>query len=224
MNLKEMSTSVLMHLENDIRRELSYRKYHEGYKQGQFDASMDSVAKITPITPQQQRDTIVEQAKKDVAELIEGNPIAKVPSLFGSGRTIIHNYSIKFVVNAEKRTVVAILRGGVSEKVRAKGIAKCAPSDCFNAHIGKAIAVRRALGLDVPAEYLNAPQPTEVRVGDVVEWNTQGNHRYIINEKQPNNLYGFLNADSGMDYGILRYVNLTEKATIIDDTRGVDGE
>ena len=50
----------------------------------------------------------------------------------------------------------------------ARGIAKAAPDDCFNVHIGKAIALHRALGLEVPDEYLNAPQPTEVRVGDAV--------------------------------------------------------
>lgn len=75
----------------------------------------------------------------------------------------------EFVINTEKRTVVALLRGVNSGIVRFRGKAKCDPSDCFNEHIGKAIALRRALGLDVPSEYLNAPQPEGVEVGDVVE-------------------------------------------------------
>src|SRR5699024_6527622 len=78
-------------------------------------------------------------------------------------------YNGEFVVNKEKRTVVALLRGWGSGTIVKRGIAKCAPKDCFNVHIGKAIALRRALGLEVPDEYLNAPQPTEVREGDIVE-------------------------------------------------------
>ncbi|MDQ0270795.1 hypothetical protein [Cytobacillus purgationiresistens] len=169
-------------------------------------------AKLTPITPQEYRDAIVEQAKKDVAELNGGKYAYRV-------------CREEFVVNKEKRTVVALLRGAFTEKVQHRGIAKCAPSDCFNAHIGKAIALRRALGLEVPAEYLNAPHPTEVRVGDVVQWKGQGEYRYVINEKQQNNLYGFLDVGTGRDYGIIRYDNLTDITTVIDDTReGVDGE
>lgn len=76
----------------------------------------------------------------------------------------------EFIVNNQKRTVVVLLSGANSSKVYARGIAKTAPDDCFNEHIGKAIALHRALGLEVPDEYLNAPQPTEVRVGDVVAY------------------------------------------------------
>lgn len=111
-------------------------------------------------SPQQQRDYIIEQAKRDVAELHDSG---LVRFNFGVRR-------LEFVVNQEKRTVVALLRGYINENVRERGIAKCAPNDCFNAHIGRAISLRRALGLEVPAEYLNATQPTEVRVGDVVEF------------------------------------------------------
>lgn len=79
------------------------------------------------------------------------------------------NTKAEFIVNCEKRTVVTILRWIADGQIVAKGIAKAAPDDCFNVHIGKAIALRRALGLTVLDEYLNAPQPTEVRVGDVIE-------------------------------------------------------
>lgn len=118
-------------------------------------------------TFQQQRDEIIEQAKHDVPELKNSK---------GNGRHYFVNdpnswdpwsCNVEFIVNKEKRTVVCLLRGVSSGKIRAKGIAKCAPTDCFNVHIGRAIALRRALGLDVPSEYLTVPQPTEVRVGDV---------------------------------------------------------
>jgi hypothetical protein len=76
----------------------------------------------------------------------------------------------EFVVNREKRTVVCLIRGINTKKVHARGIAKCMPYDCFNIHIGKAIALCRALGKAVPDYLLNAPNPTEPQVGDVVEF------------------------------------------------------
>ncbi|MCY9225944.1 hypothetical protein MOF11_13005 [Bacillus haynesii] len=124
------------------------------YAQGFEDARRKLMAQA-PVEKiaQERRDEIVEQAKADVERL----------SNRYCGR------SVEFVVNHEKRTVVAILKGVNTGIVYTKGIAKAAPDDCFNEHIGKAIALHRALGLEVPDEYLNAPQPTEVRVGDVVK-------------------------------------------------------
>ncbi|MCY8940567.1 hypothetical protein [Bacillus atrophaeus] len=102
---------------------------------------------------QARRDEIVEQAKADVAELVKDNQL---------------DCAVNFIVNRAKRTVDALIKGEYSGDIYAMGIAKAAPSDCFNVHIGRAIALRRALGLAVPDEYLNAPQPTDVRVSDVV--------------------------------------------------------
>ncbi|WP_340043283.1 hypothetical protein [Bacillus velezensis] len=116
------------------------------------------------------RDEIVEQAKADVEKLIE-DAGSICPVYYGNYTMRECTNRVEFVVNREKRTVVALVFGKsqrVRSELREKGIAKAAPNDCFNVHIGKAIAIRRALGLTVPDEYLNAPQPTEVRVGDVV--------------------------------------------------------
>jgi hypothetical protein len=109
-----------------------------------------------PASRQLTRDDIIEMAKRDVVDL-----------LFAY-KQYHFNFDEQFVVNREKRTVVALLKHPTFKNVLARGIAKCHPDDCFNAHIGRAIALRRALGLEVPEAYLNAPQPTEVRVGDVV--------------------------------------------------------
>ncbi|MGG4217561.1 hypothetical protein ABEW32_04925 [Paenibacillus jamilae] len=121
---------------------------------------------------QQRRDEIVERAKADVADLLSHNyPGAAVAGVWLSERDwITVTDECEFTVNRKKRTVVALIRELETGKknVILRGIAKCAPGDVFNAHIGKAISLRRALGLEVPAEYLNVPQPTEVRVGDVV--------------------------------------------------------
>lgn len=150
INFSEMSYDELVSHVDDAVTALRRRAYYEGYQQGKFDEQMDA---LMLTTAQAQRDAIVEQAKRDVAELT-------------GGWTFLHS---KFIVNREKRAVTALIYGRATQKLQRKGIAKCAPTDCFNAHIGKAIALRRALGLDVPSTYLNAPQPTEVRVGDVVK-------------------------------------------------------
>ena len=117
-----------------------------------------------PKSAQQIRDEIVERAKADVKALSDRDGYVKIPNSFGSNFVCV----TEFIVNRNKRKVTVVLRGYTSRKVRAVGWAKCAPNDVFNAHIGKAIALRRALGLEIPAEYLTAPNPTEIRVGDVV--------------------------------------------------------
>jgi hypothetical protein len=113
------------------------------------------------------RDEIVEMAKKDVAEL-ERDLVGRLPWKYACMQDSGHQ-KVNFVVNREKRTVVALLSnaycgGGVNARAKSR----CAPDDCFNVHIGRAIALRRALGLTVPSEYYEAPQPTEARVGDVM--------------------------------------------------------
>ncbi|PRR87413.1 hypothetical protein [Bacillus atrophaeus] len=119
------------------------------------------------------RDEIVEQAKADVEKLAN-----KYGYYYAYGR----NTKAEFIVNCEKRTVVTILRWVADGQIVAKGIAKAAPDDCFNVHIGRAIALRRALGLAVPDEYLNAPQPTEVRVGDFISDDSGVNKALVIED------------------------------------------
>ncbi|MEK5323321.1 hypothetical protein [Aeribacillus sp. FSL M8-0254] len=140
---------------------LRLRAYREGYKQGRLDEKIKGSG--SEQYQQQRRDEIVERAKRDIDEL-KDDGLYKVPFK----GTFNYACFADFIVNREKRTVVALLRGYQSGKVLARGIANCHPNDCFNVHIGKAIALRRALNIEVPDEYLNAPQPTEVRVGDVV--------------------------------------------------------
>jgi hypothetical protein len=154
-------------LENNVDFQLleqiaGYNGYHAVNLDGREISKLTGVeiwtrevyGKLTAQSPQDIRDEIIEKAKRDVAEIEREYPGNKISD-------------IKLIVSKEKRTTVALWkRMGV---VVRRGIAKCDPSDCFNVHIGKAIALRRALGLEMPSEYLNAPQPTEVRVGDVVE-------------------------------------------------------
>ncbi|WP_342493977.1 hypothetical protein [Bacillus sp. FSL R5-0447] len=129
------------------------------------------------VSAQARRDEIVEQAKADVEKLSNYGDGVRYETGTGSFATC----NVEFVVNRDKRTVVALLKGVRTGKVYAKGIAKAAPDDCFNVHIGRAIALRRALGLAVPDEYLNALQPTEVRVGDFIS-DDSGVHKALVIE------------------------------------------
>ncbi|MDF4197356.1 hypothetical protein [Bacillus subtilis] len=186
IDLNAMGYDELIAYGEEVMRMIRLRAYGEGYRQGKFDADMD--AEPTPesddypygITDediqeaikearrdraQARRDEIVEQAKADLENLAdEDGPVYQTEDNEGYQCSCYAS----FRVNKEHRTVACDLRGVRTGERYKRGIAKAAPDDCFNVHIGKAIALRRALGLAVPDEYLKAPQPTEVRVGDVV--------------------------------------------------------
>lgn len=103
---------------------------------------------------QRRRDGIVDRARQDIQRLEKEADYQLLRA--------------DYVINREKRTIVCLLERYDYGYIEARGKAKCAPDDCFNIHIGKAIALRRALDLEVPDDYIYAPQPTEVRVGDTV--------------------------------------------------------
>ncbi|OQV53341.1 hypothetical protein [Bacillus velezensis] len=164
------------------------------------------------VSAQARRDEIVEQAKADVEELSNYGDGVRCET----GPVSFATCNVEFVANRDKRTVVALLKGVRTGKVYAKGIAKAAPDDCFNVHIGKAIALRRALGLKVPDEYLNAPQPTEVRVGDVVYYSRM--HPRLTVSEGIGKGEGFVSVQLVSEYlgdGVTR---------IIDDSREEVGE
>lgn len=123
-----------------------------------------------------------------------------------------------FIVNAAKRTVVALKKSLIDTRILRRGIAKCAPNDCFNAHIGKAIALRRALGLEVPTEYLKVPQPTEVHVGDVVRGRTA--FRMDTYEETVGEIEGGKYKYIGGDFDYTEDADLV----VIDDSRVGEGE
>jgi hypothetical protein len=134
------------------------------------------IERLKPKPAPDSRDKIVARAKADVEKLSTART-RNVP-VNGSATKAVFNLGpgqdyVDFVVDRVKRTVVALLRTARGNTVWARGIAKAAPGDCFNVHIGKAIALRRALALPIQADYVNAPQPTEPRVGDVVTSNDE---------------------------------------------------
>lgn len=115
-----------------------------------------SASKKTPLSELRE---VEAEARKDIAELTEhmvrgssvNNPLEAVKT---HGRL----KEPEFIVNERKGTVVSLLRYFyVGEIIDSrKGKAKLAPGDTFSADIGKVIALRRSLGLNVPQKYLNA--------------------------------------------------------------------
>lgn len=83
-----------------------------------------------------------------------------------------YRVDVDFVVNTEKRTVVAIGRGIRTKIVHNKAIAKCNPNDVFNANIGKAIALGRLMGKDI-TEFTSVPNPEDFAVGQIIEGGTE---------------------------------------------------
>src|SRR5699024_7956364 len=116
--------------------ELRRKAYGEGYEQGKFDAEMDSNEgdRLVELS-QERRDEIIEKAKKDVEELKDDyDGLYTVDN--GGHRFHPYACTAEYIVDKYKRTVVVLMRGRTTGRVRARGIAKAHPNDCFNIHIG----------------------------------------------------------------------------------------
>jgi hypothetical protein len=161
----------------------------------------EGVAVTPKAKPKLTRDGVIQQAIDDVKDLLSRNHSYHVEDGKESNRIAAHIgrnlwlsseggkyvvcHGVDFVVNADKRTVVAIVAYKNSREEISKGRAKCAPGDVFNEHIGKAIALRRALGLAVPVEYfeVEARDSDDLAVGDVVKGNKNGRQYELIAER-----------------------------------------
>ncbi|OMC87428.1 hypothetical protein BK128_08350 [Viridibacillus sp. FSL H7-0596] len=169
------------------------------------------------LTPNEQRALLIKQAKEFVeghiqkTKVLSPMPFSKLK--IGSKLTRGIGYKgyvveEQFISNAKKRTVVCLLRGVTSSNVRSRGIAKCAPGEVFNEHIGQAIALARALEIEVPEEFLKAVQPDEKVVGMVIKdyIHEHRNFKLINNEEKLTDSLAHIDSPVGKD-GI-----------IIDDT------
>lgn len=131
----------------------------------------DKVRVSKSLTSTQRRAQVIAKATADVAKLIR--------KMSQGGRNFDGNYTFqqrmttpKFHVNQEKRAVAVLVCNIENGAIVERATAKCSPSDVFHAEIGKAIALRKALGLTVPGEYTDAPQPERAEVGAVVSSNS----------------------------------------------------
>lgn len=142
------------------------RKFLDSIENSEESATTIEVEKPepNPLT----RAEVIAKAKADAVELerIGADVTARLPEY---SRFSSNFYRVEFHVNRSKRAVTALIKSIADGEIQAKAVAKASPDDVFNADIGKAIALRRALGLTVPDKYINAPQPDEPRVGAVVQ-------------------------------------------------------
>ncbi|TKI53100.1 hypothetical protein FC756_25765, partial [Lysinibacillus mangiferihumi] len=128
--------------------------------------------KSKPLTPNQQRAAIIDKAKQFIEEAMNQGKVGSPISELGNETYQYKFFGVEFDVN--EREVKASVYQNSSRDKRMKrepihvSISKCSPNDVFNEHIGKAIALGRALGLDV-SEFEQAVQPT-FQVGQIIEF------------------------------------------------------
>lgn len=148
-------------------------------------------------TPNQQRAAIIEKAKEFVKNIV---------GEYDTFNTTIGRYKDQcvrpiFHANENKRAITVLIYGAFSKELIFKGIAKCNSNDVFNQHIGKAIALGRALGLDV-SEFEQAVQPNEVVMGMNLEVRTNGevdfNHKPVDTDDLIQCNHDFHKEDSGV--------------------------
>lgn len=171
-----MNTDKLVELFREEVEKLEKEAYERGKrdafeKSKEFYGALESVANIEqpvqPLSANRQRKELIEQAREFIKKCKSDKGLVSRRLGYRATDGIICD--AEFIVNAEKRTVVCLLRWQFGRRITSKGIAKCHPDEVFNADIGKAIALARALEFDVPKGFLNAAQPDEVVVGMVVE-------------------------------------------------------
>lgn len=212
--------------------ELINKAYAEGFEAGKKDKdALDALAYSTTTLPtrNQQRAELIQKAKYFVSHQF-------MESQHGAGQVVNHrgigHCKVEFIVNYEKRTVTALLRLAYfgTDKIQRRGIAKCRPDEVFNADIGKAIALARALSIYCPSEFLDAVQPSEAVDGQIITFpktDRDGWYRkvcYRINgvDKRVDNLI-ITKQDIDASYIGLRAVmgEGLGKLVIIDDTEAV---
>lgn len=121
-------------------------------------------------TVNQQRAELIAKAKEFV-EKYQAVRLKDKSHDIGNITAREHYYETEFFTKGKKVTAVIYrllfgeTRGSYTSHV---GRANCAPGDVFNEWIGKAIALAKALQIDIPVEFLDAVQPT-VAKGQIVE-------------------------------------------------------
>lgn len=177
------------------------------------------------------RAEIIEKAKEFIeesksswsAEIVEGKDKGKVEYIHNCykvkykrkecSRIVNGASNCEFIINRDKGIVVALLKGIESNRLYAKGIARCHPDDVFNEYIGKAIALGKALKLDV-SEFEDSTNPDKLTVGMKIRC------RYVKSFKtydvtiEQIGMTGVTYKEGGFDY--LNHLN--NNAVIIDDS------
>lgn len=156
------------------------------------------------------------------------NAIEKAKEIISHKNYMTKQYDMvfpEFIINYNKKTVVALMKGINSKKIRARGKAQCDPSDVFNIDIGKAIALTRALEHHVPEFLLKAPNPTKIEVGDIIGFKDDPGHelnRYKVlstDFEVNDNLLMLTDHLGNSSNGVKAYGGQFDWAKITDDSK-----
>ncbi len=127
---------------------------------------------IVTETNNSKRKQIIDEAK-DFVEKYRSVKKGEKSHEIGNTTAQEHYYEADFVAKGNKITALVYhLDFGEtkqSNKPNRVGRAKCAPDNVFNKHIGEAIALGRALGINVD-KFIDAVQPTVVEEGAIVHY------------------------------------------------------
>ena len=194
----------------------------EAYALG-FEAGVGSVLHgiKNESLPQKKRDDAIKQAKEDISALSEGisgtyyiKKGQEVGVEITWGISAYATCEVVFHVNESKRAVTALMKGVYTGKVFSIGVAKCHEDDCFNEDIGKAVALRKALRKSINM-YMDIPNPTEIREGNIIE--TEIGNLYEILSVETQNRFTVRGICSGLEY---KFIPIVDKYKIVDDTVG----
>lgn len=162
----------------------------EGYENGELNERLGYGAIEVVKSPNQQRAELIQRAR----EFVEGLKKSRTGRVVGG----IHKGEIKTYHNAyvierkipievcsaefhvKGNKVTCVLKGIASGDFRSVGRAECMPGEVFNEWIGKAIALARALKIEVPVEFLQAVQPTEVVVGMDIHYKKENRFAKVV--------------------------------------------
>lgn len=156
-------------------------------------------------SPNKLRAEIIEKAKGFVEESLNQGKEGSQISDLGNETHQYKFFDAEFEINKNEVKVSIYQNNSRDKRLKQAPLhvayAKCHPNNVFNEHIGKAIALGRALGLDV-SEFEQAVQPNEVVVGMKTyhEWSHEiweisgGNLQFINNQHRiindTNAIYG----------------------------------
>jgi hypothetical protein len=120
-----------------------------------------------PLASNRQRVQIIEEAKNFIEDM--KNITGSVTGRKGY-KYVNHKYicDAEFTVDTESLSVTCKMKNQIESEIMAQATYEC-QQEVFNEHIGKAIALGRALGLIV-SKFENAPQPNRRTEGMVMEW------------------------------------------------------
>lgn len=168
---------------DQLLTELHIASYSEGFEAGKTFGQYEDATSVKPVlvkSPNQKRAELIQKAKDFVKE--KQNSVIPGAYVFQENTVLAHFYH-------KNNRVTCVLKGLSSGRKYNVAHSNCNPTDVFNLYIGQAISLARALKIDVPVEFLEAVQPSELVIGHVTIWSDDFNETYTVNEIRDKKAY-----------------------------------